>query len=92
MLKPYLAFEVAEAMGISLDTLYRTRQLRHQRDALPRPISERGPLKWERSGFDAWITRHHPMRPQQAANDATALPDAVTDVEHRSRLARAYAP
>lgn len=92
MLSPYLAAHVAECLGISLDTLYRTRKLRHTRDCLPRPISETGPLKWERSGFDAWLTRHHPMRPQPPANDAAALPDPVTDDEHRARLAQAYAP
>jgi hypothetical protein len=47
---------------------YRTRQIRHERDGLPAPISEHGPLKWERTGFDAWLTRHHPMRPKTIAN------------------------
>lgn len=92
MLRPYLASDIAAAIGISLDTLYRTRRLRHDLDQLPRPISERGPLKWERSGFDAWLTRHHPMRPQPPANDAAAMPDPVSDDEHRARLAAAYAP
>jgi hypothetical protein len=64
MLLPYCSAEVALAIGISLDTFYRTRQTRHERDGLPAPISERGPLRWERTGFDAWLTRHHPMRPK----------------------------
>jgi hypothetical protein len=62
MVPPYSSTEVAMAIGVSLDTFYRTRQIRHERDGLPAPISERGPLKWERTGFDAWLTRHHPMR------------------------------
>ncbi len=90
MTKPYSARDVAEAIGISLDTLYRTRQIRHDRDALPRPICARGPLKWERSGFDAWLTRNHPSRPPRPANDVHSLPAPATDDEHRARLAAAY--
>ncbi|WP_445493140.1 hypothetical protein [Rhodopseudomonas sp. RCAM05734] len=92
MLKPYSAADVAQALGLSVDTFYRTRETRHVRDGLPRPICERGPLKFERTGFDAWLTRHHPMRPPAPANDPVVPPDAATDAEHRQRLARAYAP
>jgi hypothetical protein len=91
MLRPYTATDVCQAIGISLDTLYRTRQRRHQRDGLPKPINETGPLKWERTGFDAWLTRHHPWRPQPA-NDTAALPEPASIAESRARLARAYAP
>ena len=87
---PYSSTEVATAIGVSLDTFYRTRRLRHERDGLPSPISERGPLKWERTGFDAWLTRYHPMRPKTIANDAFAPPPAASDEEHRKRLRRAY--
>jgi hypothetical protein len=71
------------AMGVSLDSFYRTRQIRHERDGLPAPISERGLLKWERAGLDAWLTRHNPMRPMtiarthscyRAANERTSEP------------------
>jgi hypothetical protein len=87
---PYSSAEVAAAIGVSLDTFYRTRQIRHERDGLPAPISERGPLKWERTGFDAWLTRHHPMRPKAIANDIFAPPPAASDEEHRERLRTAY--
>jgi hypothetical protein len=72
MVPPYSSTEVAMAIGVSLDTFYRTRQIRHERDGLPAPISGRGPLKWERTGFDAWLTRHHPMRPKTIAIDTCA--------------------
>ena len=52
MVPPYSSTEVAMAIGVSLDTFYRTRRIRHERDSLPAPISERGPLKWER-----WLRR-----------------------------------
>lgn len=87
---PYSSTEVATAVGVSLDTFYRTRQIRHERDGLPAPISNRGPLRWERTGFDAWLTRHHPMRPKTVANDTFAPPPAASDEEHRERLRAAY--
>jgi len=90
MVRPYSSTEVAMAIGVSLDTFYRTRQTRHERDGLPAPISERGPLKWERTGFDAWLTRHHPLRPKTIANDTFVPPPAASDEEHRERLRTAY--
>lgn len=91
MQRPYTAADICEALGISLDTLYRTRKLRHDRDGLPQPLQEH-PLKWERTGFDAWNTRHHPLRPQRPANDTAAVPEPVDIAEHRARFAQAYAP
>ncbi len=90
MIAPYSSIEVAFAIGVSLDAFYRTRQIRHERDGLPAPISERGSLKWERTGFDAWLTRHHPMRPKTIANEAFMPPPAASDQEHRERLRMAY--
>jgi hypothetical protein len=90
LLPPYSSTDVAGAIGVSLNTFYRTRQTRHERDGLPAPISERGPLKWERTGFDAWLTRHHPMRPKTITNDTFAPPPAASDEEHRQRLRKAY--
>lgn len=92
MLKPYTAADVSAAIGITLDTFYRTRQWRHDHEGLPRPISERGKLRFERSGIDAWLTRHHPLRAHAPANDLFAAPDPASDAEHRTRLAAAYAP
>ena len=90
MVRPYSSIEVAMAIGVSLDTFYRTRQIRHELDGLPAPLNERGPLKWERTGFDAWLTRHHPLRPKTIANDTFAPPPAASDEEHRERLRTAY--
>ncbi|MDN3278820.1 hypothetical protein QWJ07_31475 [Frankia sp. RB7] len=90
MTRPYNAREICEAIGITLDTLYRTRETRHTRDALPRPITEH-PLRWERTGFDAWLTRYHPARPPTPANDPVRPPDAVTIAEHQALFHAAYA-
>lgn len=90
IMPPYSSAEVAMAIGVSLDTFYRTRQIRHERDGLPAPISERGQLKWERTGFNAWLTRHHPMRQKSIASDIFSPPPAETDEEHRERLRTAY--
>lgn len=88
-LRPYSAREVCEAIGITLDTLYRTREARHARDHLPRPITEH-PLRWERSGFDAWLTRHHPARPPAPANDIQLPPPAATIAEEQAELHEIY--
>jgi hypothetical protein len=66
----YTAPEVAEKLGITLDTFYRTRRWRHEHDGLPLPVSGRGKLRFEASGFDAWYLRHHPLAPTRPANDA----------------------
>lgn len=88
-MRPYTAREICEAIGITADTLYRTRERLHSRDGLPRPITEH-PLRWERSGFDDWLTRHHPARPPRPANDICVQPAPATDDEHRARLRAAY--
>jgi predicted DNA-binding transcriptional regulator AlpA len=90
MNESYSSSQVASILGISLDTFYRTREWRHEHERLPRPISERGKLRFERTGTDAWFKRHHPLHPSAPANDLIALPDPVTDDEHRARLASAY--
>jgi predicted DNA-binding transcriptional regulator AlpA len=90
MNESYSSSQVASILGISLDTFYRTREWRHEHERLPRPISERGKLRFERTGIDAWFKRHHPLHPSAPANDLIALPDPVTDDEHRARLASAY--
>jgi hypothetical protein len=87
--KTYTAHDVCDALGISLDTLYRTRARWHERDGLPRPISER-PLRWERTGFDAWLTRFHPARPKPAANDMTPPPVPGSIDEHQADLHAYY--
>jgi hypothetical protein len=89
MRSTYTAADVATALDITPDTLRRTRELRHHRDGLPRPVCLR-PLKWERSGFDAWMTRFHPQRPPAPANDPVAplAPDTIE--EHRRLFALEY--
>lgn len=90
-MKPYSAQHVAEAIGVSVDTFYRTRQLRHERDKLPSPICEHGRLAWEPAGFDAWLTRHHPLRPKAApANDLEAPIAPTSDDEARAALHNYY--
>jgi predicted DNA-binding transcriptional regulator AlpA len=91
MLRPYTAADICTALGITPDTLYRTRAKLHAR-GMPQPFLCR-PLRWERSGFDAWLTRHHPARPQgmaAPANDTAATPSPASIEESRARLAQAY--
>jgi hypothetical protein len=92
MLRPYSASEVCEAIGISLDTLYRTRQMRHDRDAAAaadfrdRP-PEMGTHRLRR------LADASPPRAAAAPGERRRCPaPPATDDEHRARLAAAYAP
>jgi len=87
--KTYTACEVAEAIGITPDTLRRTRQWRQREDMMPAPISERGRLKWERTGFDTWLRRYHPLA-RSPANDAAVMPDSRSIEDQRRQLAAEY--
>ena len=62
MVPPYSSTEVATAIGVSLDTFYRTRQIRHERDGLPAPISEglQSMIAGGGSGSDMHLHFHGP--------------------------------
>lgn len=92
IIRPMNSREVASRIGVSLDCFYKNRERYRMIDGMPAPISGHGRMAWERTGMEAWLTRHHPMRPPMPANDPVRPPDAATDDEHRLRLARAYAP
>lgn len=92
----YTAREIAEKLGISVDTLYRTRGRLHAEDNLPAPITRHRPFKWCRAAFDAWYdprTRHL-LATLAPANDATPHPpvEHQPDELQRTYLHRAYAP
>jgi hypothetical protein len=86
MLRPYTASDICEALGISLDTLYRTRELRHSRDGLPRPMNKRGPL----NGSAPALTHGSPrtIRCGHSGRRPTTIapPVACQIEEHRARL------
>lgn len=92
MSRTYTSRDIADALGISLDTFYRSRARLESDEGMPKPICSGGRHRYERAGFDYWLTRHHPARPPRAANDVSIVPDPATDDEHRARLALAYAP
>lgn len=89
---PMHCAEIAQRLGVSLDTFYKNRSRYSEQDGMPYPISRVGRPAYERSGIEAWLTRNDPRRPPAAANDAVPIPDAFSDDEHRARLAAAYAP
>lgn len=84
--------ELAMRLGISVETFYRNRKLYEAQDGMPKPLSARGRHAYERAGMEAWLTRHHPLRPQVPANDVSIVPDPTSEDEHRARLRAAYAP
>lgn len=85
MSRTYPAPHVAEAIGITPGTLYRTWRQRHDREGMPLPATLR-PLGWEKSGFDYWLTRNHPLRAGTPANDMHAPLAPVTIAEHQRDL------
>lgn len=86
----YSAAEIADDLGISADTLYRTRAVRETRDGLPKPYSTR-PLLWDGPTYRAWRGRHHPMALRApAANDSAPIAVPASIDEQRAFLHRAY--
>lgn len=89
-MKPYCSREVAELIGVSLETFYERRKLYHTRDGLPEPLAPTGRLRFDRASIHAWLGRFHPLAPKPAANDSAPL-IAETDVESwRSKLYEEY--
>ncbi|EKS26715.1 hypothetical protein [Afipia felis] len=86
----YRSRDIADRLGISLDTFYRRRERLERDDGMPRPLCSGGRHAYEKTGMDAWLTRFHPYRPPPAANDVCAPLVPMTDEEHRGRLLRAY--
>lgn len=86
----YRSRDVADRLGISLDTFYRRRARLEQNDGMPRPICSGGRHVYERTGMDAWLTRFHPYRPALPANDVCAPLVPLTDEEKLQRLHEYY--
>lgn len=81
------AAELAERLGITVDTLYRTRGRLHAEDGLPPSLSRHRPFRWNRQKVEAWLNRDRDIPP--VANDLAPIAPA-SDAEHRALLARAY--
>lgn len=81
--------ELAARLGRSRDWLYRHRNRLHADDGLPPPLTRGGRPMWDRASIEAWLTRHHPARPAQAANDSVRPPPRDDD-GWRAALAAEY--
>lgn len=90
--KPMHAAEIAQRIGVTLDTFYKRRTRYHMIDGMPRPINSTGRPAYDRAGMEAWLTRFHPLRPAAPANDPLPHPAPAAIDEHRVLLARAYPP
>lgn len=88
--RPYTAAEAAERLGLTRDYFYRE-YARLVAEGMPPSLTARGHYRFERAGFDAWRTRHHPLAPRlPAANDTHASPPPVADQAWRERLKLVY--
>jgi hypothetical protein len=90
--QPMFAIEIAQRLGIALETFYRNRQRYHLIDKMPRPINSTGRPAYDRAGMEAWLTRNDPRRPPAmvAANDAIAQPPPNSDGEWNAFLHQHY--
>lgn len=90
--RPYTAKQVAALVGLCPARFYALRQKLHAVDQMPAPIAESiGQLRWERSGMDCWLLRHHPFAPKAPANDLLPQPTRAASVEEeRAELALVY--
>jgi predicted DNA-binding transcriptional regulator AlpA len=89
--RPFTLHELAEALGHSVDWIYRRRNLEAlYGQGMPRPIAQSGHPRWERSGMEAWLLRHHPKAMAEAANDQAPAPEPQSDRGWSRRLADAY--
>jgi len=70
--KPMTCAELAERLGVTVETFYRNRGDLHAHDGLPAPLSRHRPWRWHRPTIEAWLARFHPCAPPRAANDPTA--------------------
>lgn len=78
--------DVARRFRFNVDWVYRNIGELMADEGFPRPVTERGQMRWDASSVEAWFTRHHPDR-------AAAVPDeppADEGAAHRARLAAAY--
>jgi predicted DNA-binding transcriptional regulator AlpA len=88
--KPVTTRELAERLGVSIDTFYNNRVRMHAEDHLPLPLMNRRPFKWDRASIDAWFGRHHPFAPACPANDGAPRPPPFSDQQWQGYLAEAY--
>jgi hypothetical protein len=87
---PMFSAEIAERLGVSVDTFYRRRPRLHHEESMPLPICSTGRPVWDRSTMEAWFGRFHPARPAQAANDPLPLPPPQSIEDFRTRFAQVY--
>jgi hypothetical protein len=90
--KPMHCAEIAERLGVALDTFYKRRHQHTKLDGMPAPIARTGRPAYDRAGMEAWLTRNDPRRPKTvAANDAIAPPMPNSDGEWNKFLLQHYA-
>lgn len=89
---PMTARDVAERLGITLETFYLRRSQLHMIDKMPRPLSSAGRHKFDRASMEAWFSRHHPHAARRPANDPVPPPMPSNDVEWNDFLHKHYAP
>jgi predicted DNA-binding transcriptional regulator AlpA len=89
-LRTYTARDLADMLGITIETFYERREAMHRDDRLPRPLIGGGRHRFDRRSIDAWMQRFHPNHAAAAAaaNDAAPPPPPASDEQWRAHLAQ----
>lgn len=80
----YTAAECAELLDISVETFYRRQAALHAA-GMPASATPFGRYRPERTGWDAWFKRHHPLAPP-----ARPANDMHIEIDARALLRREY--
>lgn len=83
---PMHAAEIAQRLGVTVETFYKRRTRYILIDGMPRPMTSTGRPAYERAGMEAWLTRQDPRRPKAPANDSIAPPMPNSDAEWNTFL------
>lgn len=89
----YTSADIAKKLGVTRGYITRTFRDHHDRDGMPLPVTSSRPYRWEKTGFDFWFTRQHPLREGMTfpANDVLTSLEPLTIEEHRADLHAYYA-
>ncbi|MBP1296648.1 hypothetical protein [Bradyrhizobium elkanii] len=91
--EPMHCREIAERLGVHLQTFYKNRERYHLLDKMPRPITTGGHPRYDRAMMEAWFRRNDPRLPQlKVANDPLPPPTPASDEQWRAFLHQHYQP
>jgi len=90
MAETYQVADMAELLGVSVDTFRRNYRHYVDCDRMPARLTSRGTWRFDRSSVDAWRHRFHPHASTAPANDNGELAIEADIDTWRAELAAEY--